>query len=164
MGTFLVMQSTLLPGVEPLADSGGVCLTRQVYDQVRNKIDLTFTSLGEKSLKNVDLPIEVYKIDLPWDERRLEPKAKIDSNRIAVLPFANMSPDPNDEYFADGMTEEIISTVSRLDQVEVISRTSIMQYKKNPKPSTEVSRELNVGTIIEGSVRKAGNRLRIIRK
>ncbi len=83
--------------IERLAENGGVCLTRQVYDQVRNKIDLTFTSLGEKSLKNVDLPIEVYKVDLPWDERGLEPKSKIDINRIAVLPFTNMSPDPNDE-------------------------------------------------------------------
>ncbi len=146
--------------VEPLADSGGVCLTRQVYDQVRNKIDLSFTSLGEKFLKNVELPIEVYRVDLPWSETK-EELPGLDRNRIAILPFTNMSPDPNDEYFADGMTDEIISTVSHLEQVEVISRTSITQYRKNPKPIREVARELNVGTILEGSVRKAGNRLRI---
>ncbi len=119
--------------VEPLADSGGVCLTRPVYDQVRNKIDLTFTSLGEKSLKNVDLPMEVYKLDLLWDERRLEPKGKNDSNRIAVLPFANMSPDPNDEYFADGLTEELIERLSQVKGLEVIARTSVMTYKRKDK-------------------------------
>ncbi len=147
--------------VEPLAESGGVCLTRQVYDQVRNKIDLSFTSLGEKSLKNVYLPVEVYKVDLPWDERGSEPKGKIDSNRIAVLPFANMSPDPNDVYFADGMTEEIISTVAKIPTLTVISRTSSMKYKNSSKSTTEIGKELNVGKILEGSVRKSGNKLRI---
>ena len=82
-------------------------------------------------------------------------------HRVAVLPFASMSPDPGDEYFADGMTEEVISTLSRVPEVEVISRSSIMRYKKDPKPVKEVSRELDVGTVLEGSVRKAGNRLRI---
>ncbi len=85
----------------------------------------------------------------------------LDSHRVAVLPFASMSPNPNDEYFADGMTEEVISTLSRVPDIEVISRTSVMHYKKNPKPIKEVSKELDVGTILEGSVRKAGNRLRI---
>ncbi len=147
--------------VEPFAESGGVCLTRQVYDQVRNKIDLTFTSLGERLFKNVELPIELYKVDLPWSETKEEESLGLDRNRIAILPFTNMSPDPNDEYFADGMTDEIISTVSKLERVEVISRTSVMQYKRNPKSIREVTKELNVGTILEGSVRKAGNRLRI---
>jgi adenylate cyclase len=147
--------------VEPLAEGGGVCLTRQVYDQVRNKIDLTFTSLGEKSLKNVDLPLEVYKVDLPWDERALESKGKIDSNRIAVLPYANMSPDPNDVYFADGMTEEIISTISKIPTLTVISRTSSMKYRNSDKSTTEIGKELNVGKILEGSVRKSGSKLRI---
>jgi TolB-like protein/Flp pilus assembly protein TadD len=77
------------------------------------------------------------------------------------MPFANMSPDPGDEYFADGMTEELISTMSRIEQFEVISRTSVMQFKKNPKPIREVSRELDAGTVLEGSVRKAGNKLRV---
>lgn len=85
----------------------------------------------------------------------------LDSHRVAVLPFASMSPSPEDEYFADGMTEEVISTLSRVPEVEVISRTSVMQYKKNPRPLKEVSRELGAGTVLEGSVRKAGNHLRI---
>ncbi len=146
--------------IESLADSGGVCLTRQVYDQVRNKIDLTFTSLGEKTLKNVELPMEVFKVDLPWAESHQVSK-EVDHHRIAVLPFINMSPDPNDEYFADGMTEEVISTLSKIRGLEVISRTSVMQYKQAPKPVREVCKELTVGTVLEGSVRKAGNKLRI---
>jgi TolB-like protein/Tfp pilus assembly protein PilF len=97
---------------------------------------------------------------LPW-ERGEETKSGISERKIAVLPFANMSPDPNDEYFADGMTEEVISTISKLDNVEVISRTSVMQYKKSPKPMKDISRELEVGTILEGSVRKAGGKLRV---
>jgi TolB-like protein len=84
-----------------------------------------------------------------------------DVHRVAVLPFVNMSPDPQDEYFADGMTEEVISTLSKVPNIEVISRTSVMQYKKNPKPIKDVSKELEVGTVLEGGVRKAGNKLRI---
>ena len=90
-----------------------------------------------------------------------EKPAILDHRRIAVLPFASMSPNPEDEYFADGMTEEVISTLSRVPEIEVISRTSIMLYKKNPRSLKEVSRELGVGTVLEGGVRKAGNHLRI---
>src|SRR5262249_18424392 len=82
-------------------------------------------------------------------------------NRIAVLPFSSLSPDPNDEYFSDGMTEEVISTISKIGDLEVISRTSVMLYKKMPKSVKELSRELDVGTILEGSVRKAGSKLRV---
>jgi TolB-like protein/Flp pilus assembly protein TadD len=89
------------------------------------------------------------------------PLTPLDRHRIAVLPLSNISPDPQDEYFADGMTEEVISTVSRVEGLEVISRTSVMQYKKAPKTVREVGLELDVGTILEGSVRKAGNKLRV---
>ncbi len=147
--------------VESLAENGAVCLTRQVYDHVQNKFELPFKSLGLKSLKNVSSPLEVYRIVMPWDEKRAILSSQLDVRRIAVLPFANMSPDSNDEFFADGMTEEIISTLSRIEGLEVISRTSVMQYKKAPKPIPEVSKELDVGTVIEGSVRKAANKLRV---
>jgi len=148
--------------VESFAESGGICLTRQVYDQVRNKINLTFTSLGERALKNVELPIELYKINLAGYGDRLESKEQAtESNRIAVLPFANMSADPNDSYFADGMTEEVISTLSKIPALTVISRTSSMKYKNANKSTTEIARELKVGKILEGSVRKSANRLRI---
>jgi adenylate cyclase len=99
--------------------------------------------------------------------RRPEPKNEtvilepLDKHRIAVLPMSNISPDPADEYFADGMTEEMILTVSKIEGLEVISRTSIMQYKKNTKPVKEVGQALSVGTLLEGSVRKAGNKLRV---
>ena len=85
----------------------------------------------------------------------------MDKYRIAVLPFANISADPEDEYFSDGMTEELISKLSRLHDLTVIARTSIMQYKETGKSIAEIGRELQVGTILEGSVRKAGDRLRI---
>ena len=145
--------------IEPLAEPGGLCVTGQVYDQVKNKIDFPFSSLGAKELKNVADPTTVFKAIMPWEEK---PKTAIlDTHRIAVMPFVNMSPDPNDEYFADGMTEELISTMSRVGQFEVISRTSVMQFKKNPKPIKEVARELDAGTILEGSVRKSGTKLRV---
>ena len=145
--------------IEPLAEPGGLCITGQVYDQVKNKISSPFLSLGAKELKNVGDPTVVFKAIMPWDEK---PKAAIlDTHRIAVMPFVNMSPDASDEYFADGMTEELISTMSRVGQFEVISRTSVMQFKKNPKPIREVSRELDAGTILEGSVRKSGTKLRV---
>jgi len=145
--------------IEPTALPEGVCVSQQVYDQVRNKFELPLLSMGEKVLKNIERPVEVYAVKMPWEGGEQKELAKV--RRIAILPFVNLSPDAGDEYFADGMTEEIISTVSKLGQVEVISRTSVMQYKKNPKPIREVSRELNVGTVIEGSVRKAGIKLRI---
>ena len=145
--------------IQPLAPPGGVCISRQVYDQVRNKFDLPLVSMGEKGLKGVDAPTEVFAVVLPWEKNAEGGPAG--ARRVAVLPFANLSPDPNDEFFADGITEEVISTVSRIEETEVISRTSVMQYKKSPKPVREISKELNVGTILEGSVRKAGNRLRV---
>ncbi len=86
----------------------------------------------------------------------------LDKKRIAVLPFTNISSDPNDEYFADGMTEELISTISEISDLAVISRTSVMQYKKNTsKRVADIGRELNVGCLIEGSARRAGNRVRV---
>jgi len=148
--------------VEPLAEDGGICLTRQVYDQVRNKIDLTFESTGEKSLKNIELPVEIYKINLASFEKGKTRNEQIpDTGRVAVLPFANISPDPNESYFADGMTEEVISTISKIPGLTVISRTSIMRYKNSNKSTSEIGKELKVGKILEGSLRKSGNKLRI---
>jgi adenylate cyclase len=145
--------------IETLAEPGGICISRQVYDQVRNKFELPLVSLGEKALKNLDSPVEVYGVKMSWDGQR--DQGGTDARRVAVLPFSNLSPDPADEYFADGMTEELISTVARIDGTEVISRTSVMQYKKSPKPIRQISAELDAGTVLEGSIRKAGNRLRV---
>jgi adenylate cyclase len=147
--------------IEALAENGGVCLTRQVYDHVQNKFELPLKSVGNKSLKNVASPVEVFRMVMPWTEEKQEAHAKLDKNRLAVLPLSNMSSSPEDGYFADGMTEELISSLSRLPGLGVISRTSVMQYKNQTKHVSEIGRELGAGTLLEGSVRKAGNRVRI---
>jgi adenylate cyclase len=146
--------------IEPLAEDGGVCLTRQVHDHVKNKLDLQMKSLGPKNLKNVIDPIEVYKLEMPWTGGQAQ-AGQLDWRRVAVLPFASLSPDPNDEYFADGLTEELITRLAEIKDLGVIGRTSVMNYKKREKSISEIGRELNVGSVIEGSVRKAGNKVRI---
>ena len=146
--------------IEPLAEDGGVCLSRQVYDLVQRKVDFQLSFLGSRSLKNVMEPVEVYRIVMPWAEGHEAPR-QLERKRIAILPFANMSQDPNDSYFADGITEEIISTVSGISGLRVISRTSVMHYKNTTKQLKEIGRELEVGSVLEGSLRKAGNRIRI---
>jgi adenylate cyclase len=147
--------------INHLADDGGVCLTRQVYDHVQNKFELALKSLGPTSLRNVSLPVEVYRMQMPWDEGRTGQPTVLDKKRIAVLPFANMSPDPADEYFADGLTEELISKLSLVNGLKVIARTSIMNYKKKEKQISEIGTELGVGSIVEGSFRKVGNKIRV---
>jgi adenylate cyclase len=149
--------------VEPLAEAGGVCVSEQVFAQVRNKISRPLLKLSTQELKNVRFPFGIYKIVMPWKDS--SPGSMMEGvasrRRLAVLPLTNMSPDQSDEYLADGMTEEIISALSKIESVEVISRTSVMQYKKQAKQIREVARELDVGIVIEGSVRKAGDKLRV---
>jgi adenylate cyclase len=145
--------------IEPLAPPGGVCITEQVNDHVKNKSDFQLMSLGRKELKNVGEPVEVFRIVFPWE--RQEVINNIDRKRIAVLPFANLSSDPEEGYFADGMTEELITSLSGVRQLTVIARTSIMKYKNSQKGASDIGKELNAGALIEGSVRKAGNRVRI---
>ena len=146
--------------IEPLADPGGVCISGQVYDHVSNKVAFPMEKLEGRTLKNVRVPVQVYRVVMPWD-MRTEQEAELDQRRVAVLPLKNMSPDPNDEYFADGMTEELITALSAVTELTVIARTSVMQYKNAPKRVADVGRELAVGTVIEGSVRKAANKVRI---
>ena len=147
--------------IGPFAENGGISLSRQVYDQVQNKFELPLVTLGAKTLKNVATPVELYKVTLPWQQERIASSTQLDKKRIAVLPFANISPNPSDEYFSDGMTEELIATLSRIKSLGVIARTSIIRYKGLTKPVVEIGRELNVGTVLEGSVRVAGKKLRI---
>ncbi|MDG6903121.1 MAG: tetratricopeptide repeat protein [Nitrososphaerota archaeon] len=146
--------------IQSLAEGGGVCVSQQAYDQVRNKVPFRFSKLEVPGLKNVSFPIDVYRLEL-LERRKATAEAPDARRRLAVLPFTNMSPDPADEYFSDGLTEEMISTLSKLPEIDVISRTSIMQYKKAPKPIKDVYRELNSATILEGSVRKDGARVRV---
>ncbi len=146
--------------VEPLAEPNGICISQQVYDNIRNKTEFQFDRLGEIELKNVELPLGVYRIVMPGAQAATTTNSA-PRERLAVLPFVNISPDPNDEYFADGLTEELISKLSEIRSLKVIARTSVMNYKRKEKNVSEIGRELGVGTIIEGSVRKAGNKIRV---
>ena len=149
--------------IESLAPPGGVCITAPVYASVVNKIEYRFLSLGMPELKNVTTPIEVFCV-VGYGEGESHPtlfRIARPKDRVAVLPFVNISPDHVDEYFADGLTEELISSVSRIKGLRVIARTSVMRYKGANKPISEIGRELNVGSVLEGSVRKVGNKIRI---
>lgn len=148
--------------IEPLAMPGGVCVTRQVYESVVNKVQAEFVSLGSPSLKNVSSPVEVYQIvGLGTKATGAEAFVPPQRDRIAVLPFANISSDKSDEFFSDGMTEEMIASISRTPGLRVIARTSVMKYKGKEKPISDVGKELGVGSVLEGSVRRSGDKLRI---
>jgi TolB-like protein/Tfp pilus assembly protein PilF len=144
--------------IEPLAEPGGICISRQVHDQVWNKISAKFTSLGRKELKNLRARIEVFRVT---PSATGKPVLEQDRTRIAVLPLMNISPDSSDAYFTDGMTEELIYTLSKLSNLHVIANTSSMRYKNSDKSIADIGQELQVGSVLEGSVRKAGNLLRI---
>jgi len=148
--------------IEPLAPPGGICVTAPVHSSVVNKVPFSFESLGTPRLKNVATPMEVFRIK-GLGEAAAKPvqMTAAQSNRVAVLPFANFSADRADEYFAEGMTEELISSVSKTGGLRAIARTSVMKYKGTTKPISEIGRELNVGSVLEGSVRKAGDKVRI---
>lgn len=149
--------------IEPLADPGGVCVSGSVYDQVRNKLTIPLEPLGARTLKHVDFPVEVYRLALGGTVVRstLLPAPVEQHFRLAVLPLANLSPSAEDDYFADGLTDELITQTAKIPSLRVIARTSVLQYKGSPKPVREVARELGVGLALEGSVRKSGNRLRV---
>jgi len=147
--------------IYPLAEPGGICVSREVFSQVKNKVPHIMEKMAPVGLRNVSEPVEVFKVVMPWDKGQAAQSARLDSRRIAILPFANMSPDPNDEYLADGITDEIITTVSGIGGLKVISRTSVMGYKGTTKKLTEIGRELSVGSILEGSFKKAGSKIRV---
>ncbi len=147
--------------IEPLARPGGICITGQVQDHVKNKIPYSVVMLPERDLKNVKEKVNVYSVVLPWEEEKGESETDLDRRRVAVLPLVSMSPDPNDEFFADGVTEELISTMSNIAELQVISRTSVMHFKKTNKTMAEIAKELSAGSILEGSVRKAGGQIRV---
>ncbi len=148
--------------IEPLAEPGGICLSATVYEQVRNKLPFAIEKVGLRSLKNVESPVEVYRV-AEGVPRPPPPVAEaVGANRrLAILPLANLSSQVEDEFFADGLTDELISRTAQESNVRVIARTSTQRYKSQPKSIREVGQELDVGFALEGSVRKSANRVRI---
>lgn len=144
--------------IMPLAENGGAVISEQVYAQVRNKIPYRLEKMPAHRLKNVQYPVEVYRLGLPLES---EAELSAPKNRIAVLPLSNISPDPKDGYFADGLTEELITVLSQVRGLRVIARTSVDRYKSHDQGIAQISRDLGVGSVIEGSVRIAGDRLRV---
>src|SRR6516165_8212404 len=149
--------------VEALADAGGVFVSNTVHDHVRDRLPFVFEDLGEKQVKNIARPVRVYRVcdaGAARSQSAPEPPARPLPDRpwIAVLPFVNMSGDPEQEYFADGMVEEIITALSRIRWLFVIARNSTFTYKGHAIDVKQVGRELGVRYILEGSVRKAGGR------
>jgi TolB-like protein len=145
--------------LQSIAKPGGVCISGATYDQVRKVLPITFADLGAVHVKNIQEPIRAYQVGAPVDTE--SPPPLPDKPSIAVLPFQNMSGDPEQEYFADGMVEEIITALSRFKSLFVIARNSSFSYKGNAIDVKRVGRELGVRYVLEGSVRKAGSRLRI---
>jgi adenylate cyclase len=153
--------------LEALAEPGGICVSRVVRDQVRDKLDFAFEDLGEQQVKNIARPVRVYRVrDLAApDEVPLaaspQPLPLPDKPSIAVLPFTNMSSDPEQEFFADGIAEDIITALSRYPSLFVIARNSSFTYKGRTVDVKQVGRELGVRYVLEGSLRKSGNRIRV---
>jgi adenylate cyclase len=157
--------------LEQLAEPGAICLSGKVYEEVRDRLPYAFEDKGEQSIKNIARPVRVYQVSAGMPLQAQAPQATPDPSRpalslpampsIAVLPFTNMSGDPEQDFFADGMTEDIITALSRLRWLFVISRNSTFTYKGKATDVREVARDLGVRYVLEGSVRASGKRLRI---
>jgi adenylate cyclase len=150
--------------LEGLAEEGGICISGTAYDQVKNKLPFSCEYQGEQVVKNIKEPVRVYKvlIQKDVDELILDKKLELpDKPSIAVLPFVNMSGDPEQEYFSDGITEDLITDLSKISGLFVIARTSVFSYKGRTKKIAEIGQELGVRYVLEGSVRKASGRVRI---
>jgi adenylate cyclase len=153
--------------LEPLAESGGICVSSIVNESIGNRIDVRFQDGGDVSVKNIDRPIRVWK----WHPDKMDaavnrsnaanPTPSVGAPSIAVLPFANMSGDPEQEYFSDGISEDVITDLSKIAGLMVIARNSSFTYKGRSVDIREVGRDLGVRSVLEGSIRRAGNRVRI---
>lgn len=157
--------------LEALAEPGGICISRTVRDQIRNKLPYPFEDRGEQSVKNIARPVRVYALPpeaitaLPSSPI---PPTPIPAQRVAaprlsivVLPFANLGNDPEQQYFADGITEDLTTDLSRLAGMLVISRNTAFTYRNKSVETKQIGRELGVRYVLEGSVRRAGNKVRI---
>ncbi len=154
--------------LESLAEGGGISISGMVYDQIVNKLDLSYAYQGEQTVRNIARPVRVYRVQLDaesvvsaTDEEQPPALPLPDKPSIAVLPYTNLSADPEQEYFSDGMTDDIITDLSKISGLFVIARHSAFTYKGKAVKVEEVSRDLGVRYVLEGSVRRAGNRVRI---
>ncbi|MBS0563339.1 MAG: adenylate/guanylate cyclase domain-containing protein [Proteobacteria bacterium] len=152
--------------LEQMAETGGICVSAAVYEQVRERLDIAFEDLGDQSLKNISRPVRVFRVVLEAPAGKVSGHAPAGARAavkptVAVLPFANMSRDHEQEYFADGLTEDIITELSRRHELFVISRNSTFVYKGQPVNIREIARKLGAQYIVEGSVRRSGETLRI---
>ena len=148
--------------LEGLAEPGGICVSGRVQEDTRGKLDIAFEDAGELQLKNIAWPVRVYRVRLSGEVAQSRPGLALpDKPSIAVLPFTNMSGDPEQDYFADGMTEDIITGLSRARWLFVIARNSSFAYKGRSTDVKQVAHELGVRYVLEGSVRKVGERVRI---
>ena len=156
--------------LQSIANPGGVCISGATYDQVRKVLPMTFVDLGVQQVKNIQEPIRAYQVGAPSETREAaharvaeteSPPPLPDKPSIAVLPFQNMCGDPEQEYFADGMVEEIITALSRFKWLFVIARNSSFTFKGKAVDIKEVGRRLGVRYVLEGSVRKAAGKVRI---
>jgi TolB-like protein len=147
--------------LEGVAQPGGICISEDAYRQVRGKLDARFQDAGEQQLKNIAQPVRVYRLHPSGSAAEIAAPTLPKKPSIAVLPFQNMSGDPEQEYFADGIAEDITTSLSRIRWFFVIARNSSFTYKGKAVDVRIVGRELGVRYILEGSVRKAGDKLRI---
>jgi adenylate cyclase len=149
--------------LEGIAEPGGISVSHAVRDQVGNRLDLTFEDKGKQNLKNIEKPIRVYNVTLdgPAARNAKQKKRAPQKPSIAVMPFANMSGDPEQEYFSDGITEDIITDLSKISGLFVAARHSAFIYKDKPIKAQQIGQELGVDFLLEGSVRKAGSHVRV---
>src|SRR5438132_4046876 len=150
--------------LEGIAKPGGIAISGSVREQIGNRLDLVFEDTGEQKLKNIERPIRVYNVSIEQVAARTDKgRAPVPEERpsIAVLPFNNMSGDSEQEYFSDGITEDIITDLSKVYGLSVVARHTAFTYKNRPVNVQEVGRELGVAYVMEGSVRKAGARVRV---
>ena len=155
--------------LEALAEPGGICLSAAAHEQVRDRLDIAFDDLGEQQVKNITRPVRAYAVALGAPvtasaELDAAIRASLplpDKPSVAVLPFANMSSDPEQEFFADGISEDIITALSRYPSLFVIARNSSFTYKGRAVDVKQVGRDLGVRYVLEGSLRKAPNRIRV---
>jgi adenylate cyclase len=157
--------------VEKMAEGGGICVSGTVYDQIENKLSMSYENLGEHRVKNISKPVRVYRVEMVPSEKRFSENRELGTPReaftlpdkpsIAILPFDNLSGDPDQEYLADGITENIIAVLSTVPAMFVIARNSAFTYKGKPVKVQKVAEDLGVQYVLEGSVQKSGSRVRV---